>query len=123
MTPDELIATLSPSRLPPSVLALDWRAALALVGIGLLAGLVVAWLLSPLLHRRASRRAQVRGLLRATRNEAGQERLLALARLIGHLPEDLRPAAYGAAPMPDDAEIERLARRRGRGKPAARARG
>lgn len=109
MTPDELIATLSPSRLPPSVLALDWRALLALLGLGLLAGAVIAALLAPFLARRVSRKAALRGVLRATAGDPPQERLLTLARHIGHLPEALRPAAYGAVATPDDAEIERLA--------------
>ncbi|MDN3712675.1 hypothetical protein QWZ10_14665 [Paracoccus cavernae] len=119
MTPDELIATLSPSRLPPSVLVLDWRAALALVGLGLLAGLVLLWLASPFLTRRRSRAAQLRALLHDTKAQDGEERLLALARLIGQLPEGLRPAAYGAAPVPDDAEIVRQAKAAGRSRSAA----
>lgn len=108
MTPAELIAALSPSRLPPSLQALDWREALALFGLGLLAGALLAGLLSPLLIRLRSIRARIR----ATRGLDGQERLLAIARILGRLPKPLRPAAYGAAPVPPDAEVERLARGR-----------
>ena len=108
MTPDELIATLSPSRLPPPLLVLDWREILALVGLGLLVGVVLVWLISPFLTRRVSRRALIRG----TRGLDPEDRLLAIARLLGYLPKALRPAAYGAAPMPPDEDIERLARAR-----------
>ncbi|AGT10376.1 hypothetical protein [Paracoccus aminophilus] len=108
MTPDELIAALAPSRLPPALLGLDRGEALALFGLGLLAGLAIHALISPLLARRPSRRAQIR----ATRGLEGEERLLAIARILGRLPKSLRPAAYGAAPVPPDAQIERLARDR-----------
>ena len=37
--------------------------------------------------------------------------LLAIARVLGHLPAALRPAAYGAAPPPSDRRIEAIARR------------
>ncbi len=108
MTHDELLAALSPSRLPPPLLVLDWREMLALFGLGLLIGLVLFWLLSPFLRRKPSRRA----MIRATRGLQGEERLLAIARVLGYLPRALRPAAYGAAPVPPEAEVERLARGR-----------
>lgn len=112
MTQDELLARLSPPRLPLDVAVLDWQGMLALAGIGLLAGLVVAWLLRPVLDRRPSRRAQVR----ATRGMPPQDRILAIARILGRLPEPLRAAAYGAAPAPGDDAIDRIAlRRNGRG--------
>lgn len=106
MNQEELLAALSPSRLPPPLLTLDWREMLALVGLGLLLGSLIIWLLSPFLTRRPSSRA----MIRATRGLEGQERLLAIARLLGYLPKALRPAAYGAAPVPPDDQIERLAR-------------
>ena len=56
---------------------------------------------------RPSRRA----LIRATRGLPGPERILAVARILGHLPDALRAAAYGAAPPPDDGRIERVALR------------
>lgn len=108
MTPTELIATLSPSRLPPSMQILGWQEALAIFGLGLLIGVLLVWLISPLLMRKQSLRAR----MRATRGMPGQERLLAIARLRGGLPVALRPAAYGAAPMPPEDQIERLARGR-----------
>lgn len=108
MTPAELIAALSPSRLPPSLHILGWRDGLALFGLGLLLGVLLVWVLSPLLVRRQSTRARIR----ATRGMPGPERLLAIARILGRLPKALRPAAYGAAPMPPDEQIERLARGR-----------
>ena len=40
--------------------------------------------------------------------------LLAIARILGHLPEALRPAAYGAAPAPDEVTVERIANRQRR---------
>lgn len=108
MTQAELIATLAPSRLPPSLQMLGWRDGVALFGLGLLLGVGLVWLISPLLTRRASIRARIR----ATRGLPGQDRLLAIARILGRLPKSLRPAAYGGAPVPPDDQIERLAKRR-----------
>lgn len=110
MTHDDLLARLSPPRLPLDMAALGWREMLALAGIGLLAGLAAALLLRPILARKPSRRA----LIRATRGLPPQDRILAVARILGRLPDALRPAAYGAAPAPDDAAIEQAALRRGR---------
>lgn len=107
MTPAELVAQLAPSRLPPTMQAPGWPEYLALFGLGLLAGLALAWLLSPLLGRRVSRAERIR----RTRGLPAGERLLAIARICGGLPAALRPAAYGAAPPPPEAEIERIARR------------
>lgn len=108
MTPSELIAALSPSRLPPTLLSFGWREGLALFGIGLLFGLLIVTLVSPFLTRRPSTRARIS----ATRGVEGEERLLRIARILGYLPASLRPAAYGAAKLPDEAEVERLARGR-----------
>lgn len=108
MTQAELIASLSPSRLPASLQVLGWRDGVALFGLGLLAGVILVWLLSPLLTRRQSLRTRIR----ATRGLPGQERLLAIARILGRLPKSLRPAAYGAAPVPPDDRIEQLAKDR-----------
>lgn len=110
MTRDELLAQLSPPRLPLEIAVLGWREILALVAIGLLAGWLIALVLRPLMTRRPSRRA----LIRATRGMPPEMRILAIARILGRLPEALRPAAYGAAPAPDDATLERIALRRGR---------
>lgn len=105
MTHQELLAALAPPRLPAAMAMLDWREWMALAGLGLLAALAVFLLLRPLLGRRPSRRS----LIRATRGLPPGERILAIARILGHLPAPLRDAAYGAAPPPDDAGIERLA--------------
>ena len=84
---------------------------LALVALGLLLALAIFLAIQPLLSRRPSRRA----LILATRGQPAPERLLSVARILGHLPAVLRPAAYGAAPPPSDTEIERAAARpRGR---------
>lgn len=108
MTQAELIAALSSSRLPASMQMLGWRDGMALFGLGLLAGVAAVWLISPLLTRRRSLRARIRD----TRGLPGQDRLLAIARILGRLPASLRPAAYGAAPVPPDNRIEELARGR-----------
>lgn len=110
MTRDELLAQLSPPRLPLEMAALGWRELLALAAIGLLLGLLAALLLRPWLGRVPSRRARIR----ATRGMPAQDRILAIARILGRLPDPLRPAAYGAAPAPDDDAIDRAALRRGR---------
>lgn len=111
MTRHELLARLAPSRLPSDMASLGWSDLLALVGLGLLAGTGAALLLRPVLARRPSRRA----MIRATRGMAPPERLLAIARILGRLPEPLRPAAYGAAPAPDDDAIDRIALKGRRG--------
>lgn len=107
MTQAELIAAMAPSRLPPSMSEPGLPEVLALFGLGLLVGLALFAILSPLLGRRVSQRSRIR----ATRGLAAQERLLAIARILGRLPQPLRAAAYGAAPPPPDDEIERIAGR------------
>ncbi|MFC3167081.1 hypothetical protein [Paracoccus fontiphilus] len=110
MTRDELLAQLAPPRLPLEIAALGWPEILSLAAIGLLAGALAALVLRPLMARRPSRRA----LVRATRGMPPQDRILVIARILGRLPDALRPAAYGAAPAPDDATLERIALRRTR---------
>lgn len=105
MTADQLIEALEPSRLPDAMSRIAWDEILALAGIGLLASVLIAALLGPMLVRRPSRRA----LIRATRGQPAQARILAISRILGRLPPALRPAAYGAAPPPPDAEIEAIA--------------
>jgi len=107
MTPDELMHGLAPSRLPPTLQTAGWPEYLALFGLGLMAGLLMVMALSPMLRLRTSRAERIR----QTRHLPPQERLLAIARILGHLPAALRPAAYGAAPPPSSARIERIARR------------
>ncbi|MDP5306612.1 hypothetical protein [Paracoccus spongiarum] len=107
MTQAELLAALAPPRLPADLARIGWREGLALVSLGLLAAVILFALLAPMLARRPSRRARIR----ATRGLPVPDRLLAIARILGHLPATLRPAAYGAAPPPGDRQIERLALR------------
>lgn len=107
MTREELIAALAPSRLPQDMPGIGLREGLALMALGIMAGLLLALILRPLMRVRASRRARIH----ATRGLPPQERLLAIARILGHLPAPLRPPAYGAAPSPGDDEIERIASR------------
>ncbi|WP_258869790.1 hypothetical protein [Paracoccus thiocyanatus] len=107
MTPDELIAALAPSRLPPGLMALDWRGMLALAGLACWPG----WR-SPWRCRRCCRAAPRAAPGSAHPRPAGGRALLAIARILGRLPAALRAPAYGAAPMPPQDEVERLARRR-----------
>jgi len=58
-------------------------------------------------ERRPSRRARIR----ATRGQLPQERALAVARILGHLPRELHATAYQKAPPLGQAEIERIALR------------
>ncbi len=112
MTQNELIAALPAGRLPPDLMQLHLADGVLLFGTGLLLAALVAALAMPLLERRPSRRA----LIRATRALPPQERSLAIARILGHLPEPLRAGAYGAAPPLDPATIERIALKTRRGR-------
>lgn len=105
MTHDEMLAALAPPRLPADMASISASEMLALLGLGLLVGLLLAMLLRPLLTHQPSVRARIR----ATRGQAPQDRLLSVARILGHLPAALRPAAYGAAPPPAPDQVERLA--------------
>ena len=105
MTHEEMLAALAPPRLPVDMAVMGWRELCGLAGLGLLAALILFALLLPWLTRRPSRRARIQ----ATRGQPGAERILSIARILGHLPEALRPAAYGTVPPPSDAQIERIA--------------
>ncbi|MCS0502948.1 hypothetical protein [Ancylobacter mangrovi] len=105
MTQAELIAALPEGRLPPELMQLHAADLLLLFGAGLLLAALLSVLAMPMLKRRPSRRA----LIRATRAMPPQERALAIARILGHLPDELRAEAYGAAPPPDPAIVERIA--------------
>lgn len=107
MTQAELIAALPAGRLPPDLTAPGPAELLALFGAGLMVAALVALLIAPFLARRPSRKARIR----ATRALAPQERLLAIARILGHLPKALRPAAYGGQAPPSNEVIERIALR------------
>ncbi|WP_075214440.1 hypothetical protein [Mongoliimonas terrestris] len=107
MTPTQadLIAALPAGRLPPSMLLLQPSDLLALFGAGLVLGALLVWLIAPFLVRAPSRRARIR----ASRGLPAEERALAVARVLGHLPKELRSTAYRAGPTVSDAEIERIA--------------
>ncbi|WP_181701534.1 hypothetical protein [Chthonobacter albigriseus] len=105
MTQAELIQALPAGRLPPSLIELGAADLLALFGVGLVLGAILAAILAPFLKRTPSRRARVR----ATRGLAPQERVLAVAKLLGEMPEPLRPSAYVPWPSVTDAEIEHAA--------------
>lgn len=105
MTQAELIAALPEGRLPPSLMALHATDLVALFGLGLLLGALCCALVLLLLAQRIPFRAR----LRALRSLEPQARLLAIARILGRLPDELRAAAYGAAPPPEEEAIERIA--------------
>ncbi|MDQ0348655.1 hypothetical protein [Ancylobacter vacuolatus] len=105
MTPAELIAALPEGRLPPALTQMNAADLLLLFGAGLLVAAVLSLLAAPFFAYRPSRRA----LVRATRGMPPQERVLAIGRLLGHLPARLRAMAYGSAPPLAPAEIERIA--------------
>ncbi|WP_269583845.1 hypothetical protein [Roseibium sp. Sym1] len=110
MTQAELIAALPEGRLPPDLMTLGPADLLALFGAGLVISALLASLAAPFLTRRPSRRT----LIKAARDLPPEERLLAIARILGHLPEELRPAAYGSKPPPPDETIERIALKAGK---------
>lgn len=105
MTQAELIAALPEGRLPPALMALHATDLVALFGLGLLLGALFCALMLPLLARPVPLLAR----LRAVRSLEPEARLLAIARILGRLPDDLRAAAYGAAPPPGAEAIERIA--------------
>lgn len=105
MTQAELIAALPEGRLPPALMQMNAADLLLLFGVGLLVAVLLSLLAAPFLARRPSRRA----LIRATRGMPPQERVLAIGRLLGHLPDELRAMAYGSAPPLSPEAIERIA--------------
>ncbi|GAB4520339.1 MAG: hypothetical protein Tsb0019_21250 [Roseibium sp.] len=105
MTQSDLIAALPEGRLPPELMALGAADLLALFGAGLAAAALLSLLVAPFLARRPSRKVQIK----ATRALPPEERLLAIARILGHLPDDLRGAAYGQQTPPSSDAIERIA--------------
>ncbi len=105
MTRADLIAALPDGRLPSELMALGATDLLLLFGVGLVLSALLSALAAPFLARRPSRRA----LIRATRSLPPEERLLAIARILGHLPKRLRPAAYGREAPPPSETIERIA--------------
>lgn len=115
MTHDEMMAALSPVRIPAGFGTLGMPEMAALVALGLIAGVLASVLILPM-SRRGGRRFRVRDL----RPLPVPLRLLVLSRYLGHLPPALRGAAYGSEPPPTDRRIERIAlrsrlRRRWRG--------
>lgn len=109
MTQDELIAALPDGRLPPELMTLYPADLLVIFGAGLILSALMSLMLRPFVARRPSRKS----LIRATRSLPPEERLLAIARILGQLPEELRPAAYKTGPMPTDESIERAALKTG----------
>ena len=105
MTQADLLAALPEGRLPASLMQLGGLDLLALFGAGLIAAALLSLLVAPFVARPPSRRT----LIRATRGLPAEERVLAIARILGHLPAPLHPTAYGVPPALPDDEIERLA--------------
>ncbi|MCB4767916.1 hypothetical protein LGR54_04805 [Ancylobacter sp. Lp-2] len=105
MTQAELIAVLPEGRLPPALMQLHAMDYVLLFGAGLLLAALLYGCAAPFVERRPSRRA----LIRATRGMTPEERSLAIARVLGYLPHELRDMTYGAAPPLGDAAIERIA--------------
>lgn len=108
MTHEEMLQQLAPARLPMGMAWLSLPELMALLALGLAAGVLVAALMLPFTRSRAPRH---RLRLSQLRPLPVPQRMLALARHLGHLPPSLRDAAYGAAPPPPDDHIERIARR------------
>ena len=105
MTQAELIAALPNGRLPQSLMQLHATDLIALVGIGLLLAALLSSVIMPFFERKPSRKT----LIRATRGIPAQERALAIARILGHLPAELRATAYGVALPLSEEVIERIA--------------
>ena len=118
MIPDIVTAMHHP-RLPEPFTAIGWDDLLSMFGLGLLLAVAVLTLFAPILRKRVPP-PSLSSRIKAAADLPEQERLLALARLLGErggsLPEDLRHALY-TGQNPDPAKIEALIRsaRRGRG--------
>ncbi|WP_265502178.1 hypothetical protein [Paracoccus beibuensis] len=105
MTHEQMLDALAPVRLPSSFGSLGVNEIMVLVALGLIVGVAVSAIIRPL-TRGGDRRLRLSDL----RAMPVPQRMLALSRLLGHLPPALRPAAYGAATPPSDRRIERIAR-------------
>lgn len=111
MTQSELIAALPQGRLPADLLDLGLAELIVLFGLGLVLAALVSMLALPFAAWKPSLRAQIR----ATGGMPAQERALAVARILGHLPPALHSTAYRGEPIADDAfERIALAGKRGR---------
>ena len=106
MTQADLIAALPEGRLPPELMGLGPTDLLALFGAGLMVSALLSALAAPFLARRPLAQDPKSGRPAILPTE---ERLLAIARIIGHLPDKLRSAAYGSEAPPSDETIERIA--------------
>ncbi|MDB6177206.1 hypothetical protein PAF17_06750 [Paracoccus sp. Z330] len=104
MTHEQMLAALHPPRIPIDMATPGWQEIIALAGLGMLTAVGCFVIMRPFLRRHASRASRIR----ATRGLPPQERLLAIARITGYLPDRLRPAAYGKEPAPTDDQIERI---------------
>lgn len=105
MTQAELVAALPDGRLPPDLMQLHAADLVMLFGVGLVLAALLASLLMPFLDRLPSRRARIR----STRGMLPAERALAIAHILGNLPQELRATAYGTASPLGEAAIERIA--------------
>lgn len=119
MTP-AIVQDLHPPRLPLDYVQLGPTEVLAAFGLGLLAALALIVLLRPVLHRRRPPAEALEAALAEARALPAQDRLLAQAALLarhgGQVPEELRPALYAGAPVPDGQTLEPLIRAAFRGR-------
>jgi len=122
MTPEELVASLAPVRVPESFARFGLQDAFAAVALGLVAGLLLSAVLRVVTRRRPRRAETARQAIAALATCNPQSRLTGLAALLrdygGTAPPKLDAALYDPAvrfdPAPLETAILKAARSRAR---------
>jgi hypothetical protein len=111
MTPEELAARLAPVRLPEDFAAFGWQDALAMLSLGLLAGLALAWIVRRYATEHETEAQALRREIGALSRGRPEARAVGLARLLrGVAPETAMPdaaALYDPAQTVDPEMLER----------------
>ena len=122
MTPEELVSRLAPVRVPEAFARFGVQDALAVVALGLLAGVLLSLVLRALTRPRPRAIHRARAGIAALQKLSPQDRMAGLALLLRELGEDVpaqaRDALYDPAAPADPAPLEAailVAARRRRG--------
>ena len=113
MSPDELAAQLAPMRIPESFARFEVQDGLAAIALGLIAGLLVAFLYRVLTKVRTDPVATVQSEIASLDQKGREARLAGLAALLARLdrqgprPDGLYDAIYDPQARFDEQELER----------------